>query len=245
VHGLGCCALARGEAATAEELLRQSVHKARAVGDTVLVYTGLHFLGEAMLAQGQLAEGEGRLKQALELIETHGDHCGRGHTLFSLAHLALVRGQLARAATLQLDSLAVRRLVGDALGVSHCLDELACVATARGDLVRAARLFAAAEAVRVPIGGGVWPPRSAGRERALDLTRSGLGEDALEQAWVVGSQLILDEALAEAAALTNEPPGNERSRSGRLSRLGRSEPSAPQPVSTRHAASHGPAAAPC
>ena len=169
----------------------------------MLVYAGLHSLGEAMLAQGQLPEGEQLLNEALDLMEAHGDHCGGSFTLFSLGHVALGRGQLTRAVALQLDSLALRRLIGDPLGVSHCLDELACVATAAGDLLRAARLFAAAAALRAPTGGGVWPLRSADRERALAATRIGLGEAAWEAEWAVGRGLSLDEALAEAMASTS------------------------------------------
>ena len=210
LNGLGVHALGEGQVATAGAFLRRGISVARAVSDPVPVYTGTHFLGEVALAEGRFAKAERLLNEALGLIEAHGDHCGRSHTLFSLGHLALVRGQLARAVSLQLDSVAVRRLVGDALGVSHCLDELACIARAAGDLARAARLFGAAEAVRAPTGGGVWPPRSADRERALDATRAGLGEAAFETEWAVGAGESLEGALADARALTSKPGGAHR-----------------------------------
>jgi hypothetical protein len=63
---------------------------------------------------------------------------------------------------------------------------------------RAARLFGAAEALRAATGWRLSPAYGSGYERYLAAARAELGEATFAAAWIEGSVLTLEQAVAEA-----------------------------------------------
>jgi DNA-binding CsgD family transcriptional regulator len=87
-----------------------------------------------------------------------------------------------------------------------CLHDLADLAGAHGQPARAARLYGAAEALSDTYGlrltGG---PFAAEHEREVAVARRALGEHAFAAAWAAGRAFSVEQAVAEALAVTLGP----------------------------------------
>jgi non-specific serine/threonine protein kinase len=82
--------------------------------------------------------------------------------------------------------------------MAWCLECLAEVAAAQGRPQRGARLMGAAEGLLDAIGGS-WPPYYvAGRERAMTVIRTALGDESSAAAWAEGRAMTLQQAIAYA-----------------------------------------------
>jgi hypothetical protein len=85
--------------------------------------------------------------------------------------------------------------------IAAILDSLAEAALRLEDFERGIGLLAAAATMREAIGAPVAPAAEARNERNADALRDALGAESFERAWAEGTQMALDEALADARAI--------------------------------------------
>jgi hypothetical protein len=84
------------------------------------------------------------------------------------------------------------------------MEGLAVLASRRGQPVTAARLFGAAAGLRTTSGTAPRPVNVAWYEPSVVAVREALGAAAFAATWEAGAALSLDEAVAEALAVTDE-----------------------------------------
>jgi hypothetical protein len=119
--------------------------------------------------------------------------------------MALLHDDLGRAADLYRESLSLSWDTGLNPIVQSALEGFACVAGVKGETQRSARMWGAAQALHETKG----IPRDtdvlAEADARISAVRSGMGEEAWEEAWRKGRAMTLDEAVS--CALEEEAGG--------------------------------------
>ena len=127
--------------------------------------------------------------------------------LCNLGWMALLQDDLGRAADLYRESLSLSWDAGLNLIIQSALEGFACVAGAKGEAERAARLWGAAQTLHETKG----IPRDtdflAEADARISAVRSGMGEEAWEEAWRKGRAMTLDEAVSYALEGEEEAGG--------------------------------------
>ena len=118
--------------------------------------------------------------------------------LCNLGWMALLQDDLGRAAELYRESLSLSWDLGLNPLVQNALEGFACVAGIRGEAKRAARLWGAAQALHETKGIPRDPDFLAEADARILAVRSGMGEEAWEEAWRKGRVMTLDEAVSYA-----------------------------------------------
>ena len=141
---------------------------------------------------------------AVSLHRELGDRTGVAVGLYNLGWLALLQDDLGRTGDLYSESLSLSWYAG-LNGIVQCaLEGFACVAGAKKEAERAARLWGAAQELHERKG----IPRDidflAEADARISTVRSGMGEEAWEEAWRKGRAMTLDEAV-EYALSEGEP----------------------------------------
>ena len=126
--------------------------------------------------------------------------------LFSLGNITRRQGDNTRAIAHFAECLAWFREPGDIFGIAACLEGIAQVAIAIAQPVPAVQLFGAAAAIRDAIGHPPYPDEQHEYDRLLAAAREQLGEDAFAAAWAAGRALTLEQAIAEALAISSASP---------------------------------------
>ena len=118
--------------------------------------------------------------------------------LCNLGWMALLQNDIGRAADFYRESLSLSWDTGLNPLVQNALEGSACVAGAEGDAERAARLWGAAQSLHQTKG----IPRDtdflAEADARISAVRTGMGEEAWEEAWHKGRAMSLDEAVSYA-----------------------------------------------
>jgi predicted ATPase/Tfp pilus assembly protein PilF len=186
-----------GDSERATELYEQSMDLLREQGDKLSLAHCLNNLGMVAYSQGDI----GRAAQLTEEGVTLFWELGARDVAFGLCNLgwiALLQDDLGRAAELYRESLSLSWDTGLNPIVQSTLEGLACVAGARGEAERAARLWGAAQALHETKG----IPRDidflAEADARISAVRSGMGEEASEEAQHKGRAMTLDEAISYA-----------------------------------------------
>ena len=126
--------------------------------------------------------------------------------LYNLGWIALIQDDLGRAAALYRGSLSLSWETGLNQLVQCALEGFACLAGAKGETQRAAQLWGAAQTLHETKS----IPRDtdflAEADARISAVRSGMGEQAWEEAWSKGRAMTLDEAVSYA--LEEEEPGS-------------------------------------
>jgi len=198
--GVGTTALVQQRLDDAEAYLQAGLRLARNQGDDAVVALFLSLNAEIAHRRGDDEAAQQVLVDSLRLARSHASNLVISFALLALGRLARLRGDHAGARAWQAESLALSRVLGDSANISYSLDEFAAVACAEGDDLRAAQLFGSAAAVRAPSGAEPWLQWRDEHEHSVGLTRSHLGPDAFERAWLSGGSLALDEALRLATS---------------------------------------------
>jgi predicted ATPase/DNA-binding SARP family transcriptional activator len=185
----------------------EAVELARSMGSSRLEAVALFILAEAALHTRRYADVQEVGGRALELARSIEDREAMALALNRLGMGAVHENRLEEASTQLLEALAHGMSLGfPAIGAVSC-DGLAVVAAAWGDPVRAARLLGAAGALRRASGDLLLPAEAAARDRAFAAIRKTLSEDEAAAAFDAGGRLALDEALAQAQALSASRSG--------------------------------------
>ena len=176
----------------------------RQSGETIFAAHVRNALGQITYRQrGDLDRADAYFTEALHQFRELGDAFGAGLALANRGRVARDRGDYEQAAAMYAEALTLHWDDGDRGRIARCLNGLGIVAALAGQGERAARLCGAAEALRETIGAPV--PRYRGQhERAMELARDALGEQAFAAAWAAGRALPLADAVSRGVATAVE-----------------------------------------
>jgi hypothetical protein len=127
-----------------------------------------------------------------------GNKGGVSTGLYNLGWMTLLQNNLGRAVDIYRESLSLSWDAGLNPLVQSALEGFACVAAAKGEAERAARLWGAAQALHETKG----IPRDIDfldeADARISAVRTGMGEQAWEEAWRKGRVMTLDGAISYA-----------------------------------------------
>jgi hypothetical protein len=149
-------------------------------------------------SQGDLGRAAQLIEEGVALFRELGARGGISVGLCNLGWMALLQDDLGRAAYLYRESLSLSWETGLNPIVQSALEGFACVAGARGDVERAARLWGAAQALHETKSIPRDPDFLAEADARISAVRSGMEEEAWEEAWRKGRVMTLDEAVSYA-----------------------------------------------
>jgi predicted ATPase/DNA-binding SARP family transcriptional activator/DNA-binding CsgD family transcriptional regulator len=188
----------RGDYERASELYEQSMDFSRMQTDKLTLAGNLINLALVVYSQGDLEQAAQLTEEGVALQRELGARGWVALGLCNLGWMALLQDDLGRAADLYRESLSLSWDTGMNPLVQSTSEGLACVAGARGETERAARLWGAAQALHETEG----IPRDddflAEADARISAVRSGMGEDAWQEAWRKGRAMTLDEAVSYA-----------------------------------------------
>jgi predicted ATPase/DNA-binding SARP family transcriptional activator/DNA-binding CsgD family transcriptional regulator len=189
-----------GEPARAVALWEESLALAREVGDVDRIGTNQMMLGFAAVAQGDYERARTVCEEALAL-SGESDSGVRWFVPESLVNRGLAelgQGEHERAAASFSEGLKLAREMGTKLSFPTSLEGMASLAGALKEGTRAARLWGAVEAARRDSGLALSPTERAVHEPYLASARAQSGEEAWEEALIVGRAMSLEEAAEYA-----------------------------------------------
>jgi hypothetical protein len=149
-------------------------------------------------SQGDLGRAAQLTEEAATLFKDLGDRGGVSIVLYNLGWIALLQDQIGRAADLYRESLTFAWDAGLNPLVQVALEGFACVAGATGGEERAARLWGAAQALQEAKGIPRDPDFLAEADARISAVRSGMEEEAWDEAWRRGRAMTLDESVSYA-----------------------------------------------
>jgi hypothetical protein len=149
-------------------------------------------------SQGDLGRTAKLTEESVALKREFGNRGGVSMGLYNLGWIALLQDDLGRANDLYGESLSLSWDTGLNPLVQSALEGFACLAGAQGEAERAGLLWGAAQTLHETKG----IPRDidflAEADARISAVRSGMGEQAWEEAWRKGRAMTLDEAVSYA-----------------------------------------------
>ena len=188
----------RGDSETPTELYEQSMDLFREQGDKQGLAYCLINLALAVCSQGDLGRAAQLAEEAVALLRELGAKGDVALGLCSLGWIALLQDDLGRAADLYRESLSLSWETGLNPLVQSVLEGFACVAGAKGETERAARLWGAAQTLHETKSILRDTDFLAEADVRISAVRSGIGEQAWEEAWRKGRVMTLDVAVSYA-----------------------------------------------
>ena len=179
---------------------------------------GLIYLGDLRQRQGKLHEAAGFYLRALALFREIDETQAITWATIALGRNAVERGNPRRASILLRTALARGGHRADRLRIIESLEGLAAVAVATHQPERAVTLIGAADAMRAE---SRMPPAPFDQTRRMTTTvaaRRALG-NRFRDAWMLGRQMTLAQAIAFALAPAPEPGAVARRPGTRLHEL--------------------------
>jgi hypothetical protein len=149
-------------------------------------------------SQGDLGRAGEFTEEAIALFRELGARADVAMGLCNLGWIALLQDDLGRAADFYRESLSLSWDAGMNQIVQGDLEGLACLAGAKREAERAARLWGAAQALHETKGIPKDPDFLAEADARIATVRSGMGEEAWEEAFRKGRAMTLDEAVSYA-----------------------------------------------
>jgi predicted ATPase len=174
------------------------------LGDRIGIARALNNMGLASVHQAEYPQAQRYYAEALALLRELGDQRTSAIVLHNLGEVALRQQDYTQAQYHYLESLALRRGLGDKEGIAFCLEGLAAVVTAWEQPLRAARLWGAAEALRTMIGAPLPSIERSAYDRTVAAGQNQAQAAAWAAAWAAGRDLALEQALDEAAAISQD-----------------------------------------
>jgi predicted ATPase len=188
----------QGDSERATELYEESMDLFREQGDKQFLAYCLNNLAMVVCSKGDLGRAGKLTEDSVTLLRELGARGDVALGLCNLGWMALLQNDLGRAADHYRESLSLSWEIGLNPLVQSALEGLACVAGAEGDSERAARLWGATQTLQETKD----IPRDADflaeADARISVVRSGMGEEAWEEAWRKGRAMILDEAISYA-----------------------------------------------
>jgi predicted ATPase/class 3 adenylate cyclase/Tfp pilus assembly protein PilF len=187
-----------GDYERATELTEESMDLFREQGDKYFLAWCLNNLAMMVYSQGDLGRAGEFTEEAIALFRELGARADVAMGLCNLGWIALLQDDLGRAADFYRESLSLSWDAGMNQIVQGDLEGLACLAGAKREAERAARLWGAAQALHETKGIPKDPDFLAEADARIATVRSGMGEEAWEEAFRKGRAMTLDEAVSYA-----------------------------------------------
>jgi tetratricopeptide (TPR) repeat protein len=187
-----------GDSERATEFYEESMDLYREQGDKQGLADCLNNLGMVVYSQGDLGRAVKLTEESVALLQELSARGGDPTGLYNLGWMAFLQNDLGRAAELYKESLTLSWELGLNPLVQSALEGFALVAGAKGEAERAARLWGAAQALHETKGIPRDPDFLAEADARISAVRSGMGEEAWEEAWNRGRALRLEEAVSYA-----------------------------------------------
>ena len=203
---LGAVAIAEGDYGQAQSHHREALKIRLEIDDVYGVAYSQFYLATAARLDGDPATAKALYEESLRAFTRLGDRQGEARTFYGLGRVAQQNGDDLEALRLIREALTLHRSLGEHERMVDCIEGVATVVLNRGYLEHAVRLLATVTPLR---GTAVAAATSAERreqERALAIARRTLTESEFKAAWDAGSALSLEQATAEALALTEDVP---------------------------------------
>ncbi|MGH2488061.1 MAG: tetratricopeptide repeat protein, partial [Candidatus Limnocylindria bacterium] len=212
LYNLGRVAFCQGQPDSAAALYNEclaifrELDSKRNIGRTVVR------LGDLAALQGDVESAARLYEEGLARLRELEDTRWVTRPIHGLATLALRRGDYQQSHTLLQEGLRLCVESGAKLEGIECLESAAVLAASDGQAGVAARLFGAAENIRDAIDAPRPPVYRLRHNRTVNAVRRRLGASDFEVAYAAGRALTLEQAAAEAIALTIKPTRTVTSR---------------------------------
>lgn len=206
----GCIATNVGDETTARRSLEEAWRTFDALGDRGRA-AGAHCEMAVLGTLGDdanhadlaaLDRAEQHCQRGLELYRDLGHLVGIARALHGIGYIAYKRGELAKALDYVQEALRQRIDLREIWGINANLEDIADIAAHSGQAVVAARLYGAAEAQRAFYGTALGLRYREEYEAEVAVARHALTADTFAAAWAAGRAMTLDEAIADALAVS-------------------------------------------
>jgi tetratricopeptide (TPR) repeat protein len=197
VMSLATVTRVQGDLDRAIELYEESMELYTKRGDKLGLAWCLDNLGLVMYSLGDLEQAAKLTEEGVALLRELGAGADTAVALSNLGWMVLLQDDLEGAAGFFEESLSLAWESGIKPMVLPILEGLACVAGARGGAQRAACLWGAAQSLKAT-GIPRDPDWIAESDARISVVRSGMGEQAWEEATRRGRMMVLEEAPASA-----------------------------------------------
>lgn len=194
---LGYVALQEGDYAAARRYQLESLSSRRQGSTRWLIALSLGYVADAANLEGDYAPARPMYVEALALYRAIGHQLYVARLLVRLGYLAVHERAAAEATALFAEALDICRERAFQVGLVQCVAAYAELRRAQGRLAQAVRLLAvpALLPLRQMTGN---PFDHIEYQRSVDAARAQLDASTFEAAWVEGSALTLEQAIAEA-----------------------------------------------
>ncbi len=182
----------------ARSLFEASLTIRRHLQDKWAVATSLNNLGQLALDQQAYDEASTYLEEAVASQRLIGDKWMLGNSLVNLGNALRGQGNYTDAYPLYTESLYINRELGDRWMLAYLLENIGVLLALQGNAEHAMQLAGAAATLRETLGIPLTPTEKSQLEDALEPVRRTMGEAAAANAWEIGQQLTLEEAIAVA-----------------------------------------------
>jgi predicted ATPase/class 3 adenylate cyclase len=192
----------RGDYVRATAGAEEALAVSRRLGAEAMVASNLGNLGWLALMRGDLDQAGPLMEEALSLDRARGDQQSIAIAQANLGDLATERAEYGRAGTHLYESL---NLIYEQQNLARLTETLSSIATlaARSDRLEAAtRLFGAVSTLRQEIEVPLPPYERDKHDHEVAILRSHLAANTFRVAWDAGRGMSLEDAVAEARALT-------------------------------------------
>jgi tetratricopeptide (TPR) repeat protein len=198
LSNLAVVSYSQGDYERATELYEESMDFLREQGNKHSLAINLNNLAMVMYSQGDLRRAAQLTEEAVALLRELGARGDVALGLYNLGWIALLQDDLGKAADLYRESLSLSWEIGLNPLVQWALEGLACLAGAKGEAERAARLWEAAQTLHKTKGILRDTDFLAEADTRISAVRSGMGEEAWEEAQHKGRVMTLDGAVSYA-----------------------------------------------
>lgn len=214
-NNLGLYAHAAGNLAAATAFTERSLQLCRGSDDPALMGTALLNLGTYAVLRHEPAAADGFLVESIGTFRRLQDRRSIALVLGIQFLVSLDRRDHARARALGRESVDLVRELGDQWMLAEILYRFASLAASESRPEDALRLAGAAAAVLEKMGAVASPTAAQLLEHWLETARASLSPDRASVAWAEGSQMTLEDAIAEALSQASEAaPPQSPDRSG-------------------------------
>lgn len=205
LQSLGLVYLYSGDYEQAERFFLDSLAIFWDMGDKAGISSVLLYRGTMACYQAQYKRAEAILLVALPLLRELGDAVGMARALHGLGVAARHLDDPEQARIFHKESLEVAWERGARLEVSQAMEGLAGVASVQGQSHQAALLLGTAEALRGAIGVDLSSGGRLAHIHDVGVLRAQMKEGGFEAAHDEGRALTLEQAMAYAMVVADEP----------------------------------------
>ena len=199
---LGAVPCTQGDYPRAIALYWEAVALFRHLGDRWNILAPLLNLGWLALVQGDDGRVRALLEEQVGWFREEATPIGLAHVLHVLGAVVNAQGEATQASALLREALILQQQFGRIDLIMESLERFAGLVAGQNQPIRAARLLGATEVLRTGAHMKRFGAEQAAYDHIIATVRAQLGEEAFAAAWAEGRALTLEQAIAEALAIS-------------------------------------------